>query len=206
MDAATLRTTTDAIEKNMQWTTELEGGRLTQKVVGIDGFESSIVAGPDIAFASGNEDAYAPVFPAIPGFSTLNTSMLDESALSLLDTFCTAITTGADADACMEKGHLYSLVLFLYDLDQKDGPLFSSYVLGEPFKNDEVFQCPVRFYYASNDKKEQPVAAGLPIPQDAVPVDVKTGTVYEPSLDVYLYLVKEDSYWKIDQIAYDTVE
>jgi hypothetical protein len=199
----TLRSTADAIANSTEWSPELEPDLLTGKVTGADGVETTLVAGPENIFASGNEKSYEPLYPSIPGFALLDTSSLDGATLQTLDGFCTAITTGVDADSFMAKDHLYSLVLFLYDLNQTDGPVFSSYVLGQPFKgDDDTFQCPVRFYY---DSSKMPLAEQIKQVNGSSPVgdNHKSGTSLSPSLDVYLYLVQIEGSWRIDQIAYD---
>ena len=208
----TLRYTADVIVNNTQWTAELETKVLTTPVNGADGIEKSITAAPDNVFASGSEELYEPLYPEIPGFSRLNTSSLDVGALQLLDGFCSAITANSDADNFMAKGDLYSLVLFLYDLDETNGPLFKSYILGEPFKSDEIFQCPVRFYY-DNTKVPGTEQSGTPAAQQigatngsTVDANKQTGSSFEPHLDVYLYLKQDEGAWKVHQIAYDIEE
>lgn len=212
----TLRNTADSISTNTKWTAELEAKRLTAIVNGADGMEKSITAAPDNVFASGNEKAYEPLYPEIPGFARLNTTLLDEGALQLIDSFCTAITARTDADTFMAKGSLYSLVLFLYDLDEKNGPVFKSYVLGEPFKNDDIFQCPIRFYYDTT-KVPDGQQIGTHVvqktqPNNSVPNGTTSdsnkpaGTSFEPHLDVYLYLQQAEGAWKIHQIEYDIEE
>jgi hypothetical protein len=191
-DSGTLRATADILDTKTEWTEELEKARLTKTNTSVDGIDQSVDSSPMNIFASGNEGSYAPIYPSIPDFSVLNYSSLDPNALSVIDGFCTAITKNVDADSYMQDGHLYSLVLFLYDLDMRGEPLFKSYILGEPFISDDGIECPVRFYY--ENKK---------IPADYIRAPEKVGSAYDPSLDINLYLVKQDSVWKIDQIAYD---
>lgn len=206
-ESGTLRYTADKLDKTTTWTSELEGDRLTKKVESADGIDKTVEVDPSMIFASGNEQAYQPIYPAIPDFAVLNTSTLDESAITLLDGFCTAITKNVDADSFMAKNHLYSLVLFQYDLNQGDKPLFSSYVIGEPFVTENAIQCPIRFYYDDSQKLAVASSAEQVSTSGAQnEATEKKGTVYDPSLDVYLYLVKEDSSWKIDQISYDLQE
>lgn len=185
----TLRVTADAIDDRTEWSAELEANRLTEKVTGADGIQNGVVAKPENVFASGNESAYKPVYPEIPGFGSLDISALDSGARNTLDGFCTAITKGVDADSFMANGQLYSLVLFLYDLNQNDNAAFGSYIIGEPFDADGVLECPVRFFYVNkkSDSKEK----------------AKPFNAFDPSLDVYVYLIKNENVWKIEQITYD---
>ncbi|MFA6936635.1 MAG: hypothetical protein WCQ67_00220 [Treponema sp.] len=195
-----LRSTAESYSKKTEWTTEIEGEKLTAKIPAADGIESSLSASPQNIFMSGNESSYSPVYPEITDFAILDTSALDSGALSTLDGFCNSITNNKDADSFIAKDQLYTLVLFLYDFKSEEKPLFSSYVLGKPFiSDDETIECPARFYYNKEILKTAPAADNE---QKTEPVEKIKGSAYDNSLDVNLYLIKEESTWKINQISY----
>jgi len=199
----TLRATAEIIEKETVWSDELEGTVLTQKTTGADGIDKSIEANPYCIFASGSETSYKPVHPEIVGFAKLDTSLLDKDAAATVESFCDAIVKGDDADAYMKKESMYSLVIFLYDLSQNKTDSFSSYVIGEPFDNDGILQCPVRLYYKQEESHDASVTAGDM--NDTLPkaeADKLTGSAYERSLDIFLYIEKVEDSWKISQISY----
>ena len=78
----------------------------------------------------------------------MNTSMLPERARTVLETFCNAIINGTSADACFARDSIYVLVVFRYDLAKYNAGKFKQYILGEPFSNPSIIQCPVRFLRA----------------------------------------------------------
>lgn len=195
-----LRSTAKSYSSKTTWTNEIEGEKLTAKVPAADGIETSLSASPQNIFASGNESSYSPVYPEITDFATLDTSSLDSGALSTLDGFCNSITNNKDAVPFIAKDQLYTLVIFLYDFKSEEKPLFSSYVLGKPFiGDDETIECPARFYY---NKELLPTPPAADKEKKAETVEKSKGSAYDNSLDVNLYLIKEESTWKINQISY----
>ena len=148
----TLRTEAQSLEDSMKWTIELEPDTLKQRVSGADGMDRSLVASGTFVFASGAESEYPRIYPKIEGFANLDVSKYEDSDLTLVKGFCRAVTAGEDADAFINKDSLYTLVLFRYDLLTYYGnskPPFTSYLIGEPFINENVYQCPVRFLQKS---------------------------------------------------------
>ena len=73
-----------------------------------------------------------------------------------------------------EAESLYSLVIFLHDFSEIKANVLN-HVAGEPFFSDGIYQCPVRIFLKTNDKKNS-------------------------SADIYAYLKKIDQEWKIFQL------
>ena len=140
----TLRQTIGQIAQKIYWTPDIDGSILSSKVSGADGIAAAMVPNPSNIFASGAEQLYEPVYPDIAGFALLNTSSLGEAALANLKGFCNAVVEKKSADSFMDSESIYALVIFNYDIN-RENKKFSSYILGEPFNNGPVIQCPVRF-------------------------------------------------------------
>ncbi len=143
-NGVTLRQTVTRISQKMYWTRDIDGSVLSSKVIGADGISKSVTASPSNVFASGTEDSYPPVYPSIDGFAVLNTSMIPDAAISVLDGFCSAIVERKGADSYMDASSIYALVIFRYDIN-REGKRFKSYILGEAYDTGPLLQCPVRF-------------------------------------------------------------
>ena len=140
----------EAVQKEslLTWTQELEGTILTEKIQGADGLEKSLASSGSNIFASGSEAEYPPIYPQIEGFSSLDISAMEDSVRTLLKGFCNSIISKSDSDSFFKKDSLYTLVLFRYDLSfqyNTSYPAFKGFILGEPFINENVYQCPIRF-------------------------------------------------------------
>lgn len=144
-DGTDLRSQALALENGVHWAQELESSVLTTNVAAADGIIKSLQSDTSIIYASGKEDDYEPIYPEIEGFSILNTSMLPETARAVLENFCNAIINGTSADACFARDSIYVLLIFRYDIAKYNAGKFSEYILGEPFANLSIIQCPVRF-------------------------------------------------------------
>jgi hypothetical protein len=96
-----------------------------------------------------------------------------------LNDFCRALETGKGEDSYMDKGFLFSLSLFKYGLGLhgKEKNKPVSHVIGKPDEKNNSLQCPVRLIY-----------------QD--------GSI----CDIYVYLVKSASDWKVNQIEFKKEE
>ena len=171
---------------SISFTEELEKDRLKQKIPSVEGMEKGIKVTPFNILVSKNEENYLKIYPEIPGFTYLDTSMLPDDALEVLDNFCSAIIEEAESETYVNPNAMYTLVLFLYDLEQTKAK-FSSYVAGQPFSEDGTyFECPVRFYYVTENE-----------------ISNELSSIYDPFLDVDILLCCENNNWTINQIVYD---
>ena len=114
-------------------------------------------------------------YPVLEGFASLDTSGYSEASFSVLDGFCRALETGKGEDSYMDKGFLFSLALFKYALgSQGQGKgRPASHLIGKAAGDGGTLQCPVRLSY-------------------------KDGSM----CDIYVYLVKSVSDWKVNQIEF----
>lgn len=180
--AETLRTVSDSMAQNVVWSEELQGDFLKQKVIGADGVSKSVKTTPYSAAVSSDRQKYPPLPPYIRGFASLDTSLYDTQALETLNAFCSALVSGEGADSFMAEGDVYSLVMFRYDLARlfEEETVFSRYVIGKPFVQDGIYQCPVRFFTSQEESV----------------------SYLAPHTDVYIFLKKSEASWEVDQISF----
>ena len=114
------------------------------------------------------------VFPNFKDSFGLDISSMDKEALKILDSFFYSFEKNEDCEKYFEAESLYSLVIFLHDFSEIKANVLN-HVAGEPFFSDGIYQCPVRIFLKSNDKKNS-------------------------SADIYAYLKKIDQEWKIFQL------
>ena len=146
----TLRKESEELGASIKWEQEIESSVLNSRLIGADGIVKSLAGNPQYIFASGAEEDYAPVYPQIRGFASLDMTNYPEGAKKVLNDFCSSIAAGNNAESYMAQGCMYTLVLFKYDLSGLGYSRFSSYILGEPFVSPEILQCPVRFLDKDN--------------------------------------------------------
>lgn len=207
----TLRSLSEQLSLQIPWTNQIEADRLTRNIKTSDGILKSIALTPVIVISGGAEVQESAVYPYLEGFGSLDVSDIPVPVKSVLDGFCSAVLKDTVADNYMSKKGLYSLALFYKDLpeledkdeteaepapkekqsapsedslaakDEKsadenaveevqENKRFSEWITGEPFVTASSFEIPVRFIAETY------------------------------SCDVYLFFIKEESNWKIDQI------
>lgn len=192
----TLRAISLQLTEQTSWTDEIESGRLTENIKSTDGIVKSIALSPLAVVSGGNEASVEAIYPYLEGFGSLDTSNLPQTIHNCVTEFCTALQNDKDADSWMSKKGLYSLGIFYQDLAKHHSPaenietqpadpkepesdsspeeeiplVFDEWIMGEPFITPTSFEVPVRCI----------------------------GTDF--SVDIYLFLIKEDTSWKIDQL------
>ncbi len=187
-DNSSLKKESQDLESSVQWKTELEGDILSKKVEGCDGIASSVEVGPSNIFASGAENEYVLVYPRMEGLGLLDTSIFDGDAKSVVDGFCQALIDNESMESFIKRDNMYTLVMFLYDLESRLGKNVSvnRFMIGEPFRNLNMCMCPVRFFRTESNSE----------------YFKKTDSYF----DVVIYLLKDDSTYKINQIELESNE
>ncbi len=142
------------------WSSELEQAS--------SGSEKKIAVSPSVALTPQTivavEQEAKPVFPSLPGFTTLDTSALDGQTLYLLKAFCENMegtkSRWNSSESFMQADRAYALVVFLYDfenlalsygLNPASSSVVQSYYLGTPFVSDTIVQCPVRLVFSDSE-------------------------------------------------------
>lgn len=168
----TLKSSAENFERISLWSNEIEADILKEKLPGIKNVSSKTALLPaSVALASVDSKS---VFPNFKDSFRLDISSMDKEALKILDSFFYSFENNEDCEKYFETESLYSLVIFLHDFSEVKASALN-HVVGEPFFSDGIYQCPVRIFLKSNDKKNS-------------------------SADVYAYLKKIDQEWKIFQL------
>lgn len=142
-----------ADEKNdkIQWTQELEKGRLAKKVTRNDYISGPVTFNPESIIALDAGRSFKEIYPEIDGFASLDIRDIDSEALNLVQSFFTSLIEKKECDEFMESDSIYSLAIFSFDLKQKNlDPAACSYIIGKGYFSDNAFEIPVRLY---NKKK-----------------------------------------------------
>lgn len=167
----TLKEKADSIISSTEWTYEIEGSRLTQKIPAVPFMSDSVKS--DLYTLGARSKKSVPLYPKLPDFYELDLSLLGEEEKLLLISFCDALVKGLDASSFMEKSGIYSLTVFMYDLRMELGQKFflDSYKAGKPAFFEDTYECPVRFF-------------------------LKDSSYF----DVLVYLCKRNENWKVSQV------
>ncbi len=177
-DEAFLKQSVEAKSAETDWAEALASGALTEKHDSVAGILKSVRITQDNVFA-GRQDTFAPIYPYIDGFGSLDISNLGGDAKEVLDGFCDGFIAGENVFSYMSSPRQYELALFLYDLKEhisasKRGAKahnFTSYIYAKPVISDELFLETVRFKADSGEY-----------------------------LDVDIYLENEGGVWRINQL------
>ncbi|MDY2615345.1 hypothetical protein [Treponema succinifaciens] len=168
----TLKSSAENFERISLWSNEIEADILKEKLPGIKNVSSKTALSPaSVALAFIDSKS---VFPNFKDSFGLDISSMDKEALKILDSFFYSFEKNEDCEKYFEAESLYSLVIFLHDFSEIKANVLN-HVAGEPFFSDGIYQCPVRIFLKSNDKKNS-------------------------SADIYAYLKKIDQEWKIFQL------
>ncbi len=156
-EANFLKQSVDKKRNEIDWTLPLNHGILAEKHDSVEGILRSVRVTKDNIFA-GRQDTYAPVYPYLDGFGSLDISNLGAEAKEVIDGFCTAFTTGGDGFTYLPECRQYGLAFFLYDISEHTGSphtreklKYTSYICGKPIIRDDMFFVPVRFSENNGD-------------------------------------------------------
>lgn len=155
----TLRSAADSKFKQIVWTEQLEKDRLTQDVSYMKTIERSIRLTPQIYSVSFHSSSLKSVYPVLEGFGSLDVSEYDEGIKTQVIQFAENLKKGITDEKLYSKSDIYEAALFLNDLKERwkeiyneDYPvlkeeeqLFDSFLLGNPFVMNSLYECPVRF-------------------------------------------------------------
>ena len=185
----TLQSTAENFLESTDWTDEIEGNILTQVVENKFNYEKTIKVSPEVISVCMEDNK--PLYPSVNDFSSLDLSLFTLQQKNTVEEFCQCIVDGKAAENFMANSHVYALTLFLYDVQDITGmnyfasgdeeKIFTGFLIGEPFVNENLVECPVRFFYTNGYEEDN---------------------YSSPSLDVLLFLSKNSSEWKILQFEF----
>ena len=170
---SSLRDEAAIMESRLTWQKELHPEEITEQAAKPKIARTVAVTPDSILAIKGGEKQKA--YPTLRGFARLDISAYDAAQFATVKGFCSALAKNQNAESFIMRGYLWTLSLFRYNLESrgKKAASISSYILGEPFINENECQCPVRLIF--RDKS---------------------------STDIFIYLAKTNQDWKINQIAY----
>ncbi|MBR0154947.1 MAG: hypothetical protein IJM22_02625 [Treponema sp.] len=142
-----LKKIADAKNGEIQWTQELEKGRLSKKVNRNDYMNPAVTFNPDSMIALDAGKNFREIYPEIEGFASLDIRDIDSDALNLVQSFFSSFIKKKECDEFMESNSIFSLAIFSFDLNQKNiDPSTCSYIIGKGYFSDNAFEIPVRLY------------------------------------------------------------
>lgn len=181
----TLRNTSRIFDSRTEWTVEIESLPAEKTAGRVDGISRNISINADNVFLSGKDSAHKNVFPRINGFTGMDVSLYDAEALRIMKNIAGAFVEKSSIEPYVSKDYIHSLVVFKYDMEQMFGDAeFSSYVLGEPFKGEDFYECPLRLFFGSDNVEE------------------KKRFDDELHLDLMFYIKKTGTTWRIFKIEF----
>ena len=160
----TIKQTVKDREKDITWTQELEGERLSQKIT-----RSSMEIGAEVPYSKElfkiSKSKYQAVYPDLMEFGSLDTRDIRPSIKEKLNNFCKQFSTSSHkgTENFFSSKYIYNYVFFVNDLEEgweknfgqeypakndkeKSADIFTRWIFGEPFIGAEIMQIPVRFY------------------------------------------------------------
>lgn len=168
----TLKAESDFISSKITWTEELEGGRLTGKVK--TGGLGNKVKASALSVSAGKKENPSFVYPSLPGFGSLDTTLIPLNLRPVIENFCGLFSSDGDFSSFVRTESLADIALFYYDLnsylpeysdffstkeektsdeskeegsktENADKKFFDSYKLGEPFIDGVNYDVPILF-------------------------------------------------------------
>ncbi len=157
-DTNTIKELASEREKELLWTRELESVRLLLDTKKNASVQDNIILEPVVMLGAHNSSAV--IYPVLDGFGSLDTSSVSKELKTSLDKACTSISKWKVSELNVNSKNAYTAVLFKYDIENEwknnfkasfpaveDGAeLFSTWLYGNPFAEDDCIQIPVRFF------------------------------------------------------------
>ena len=165
-DVDTIKALVKDKENQISWTRELEGDLLSESYnLNQDQYDKTITASRLLSKV--NNEKNRPVYPEFPDFGLLDTSLLNFSAKETIINFCDALSNDfyTKPQSYFDNSYIFNYVFFRNDFiedwtnnfsakfpvknqneKKENSPLFTKWILGEPFITSEITQIPVRFY------------------------------------------------------------
>ena len=161
-------------EDSVSWTKDIEAERLDKSLAADTAlYDKEIKYNHQIAKL--NRQKFAPVYPEYPEFGSLDTRLLSVKNKETVQNFCQALSDSfyTKPQNYFDNSYIFNFVFFREELvrdwpknfeeafpiekselaskneseeELEQSPLFSKWILGEPFISEEITQLPVRFY------------------------------------------------------------
>lgn len=167
-NSETLKDVIEKKESSMSWTKELEGDILQEDIyIDAERISSNVYLTPEVisvVYCNNN-----PIYPEIPGFGSLDTTLLQDSVRNVINEFAESINENIYTIpiSVIHPDFIFNYVFFRNDLIEnwelkfgekfpydnnedkskiKPITLFTKWIIGRPFTTGEIEKVPVRFY------------------------------------------------------------
>ena len=207
-DTPTLRYTADRLYDSTVWTEELEFDRLTTKVSSVAGISAKLNLSPLIVAAK-NPSEDSKIFPSLPSFGSLDTSLISKSLREMLTSFSETLAKNKDADSFFAKDSLFSLALFYNDFNRIFGDCFELNKVEEPAQNPSESEQNTPDGEASAAELEEKIPEKQYFTSFVFGQPFLDGIFYEvpvkffsekATLTLSVFCFENSGVWKIDQI------
>ena len=113
----TLQAVTSTKESELQWTRELESARLLRDISKNEAVSSNIkLTNPIMSIASPDYFGKS-IYPFLPGFGSLNTSLISPELKKSLELFCKSVSEWKFSETSFDSSSLLFLALFKFDIE-----------------------------------------------------------------------------------------
>ena len=195
----TLKSLSNQIEENSDWTDEIEKDILSAPKVNNSLNSRSRITTESLIFSK-TELNIDPVYPSLSKIGLLNQSNLTEEQLNKIKSTCDSFISKDNIAANFDVNNLYVYKIFEYKLNKKINEMFElkKYIIGEAFVSEDVIQIPVKFFYKLSNK-------------DNPKKDTETSNEYNklelndfqlPSFELIIYFTNSKDSIKINQIEF----
>jgi len=151
----TVKSSVGEMENQIVWSLELEGNRLSQKTGSYPDFISD---GKSLTKDNAKilMNFSSPLYPVFSDFASLDISQVEIKYLDFAGQVAEQIMT-FDKESLFSSfaaSYRFNCIFFIQDFEKKwkekwkgeEKIAFDRYILGQPFKNENLLQFPVRFY------------------------------------------------------------
>ncbi len=150
-----LREEAQTLDQKITWTEELERGRLEAVIKEKKGISDKVALSPLAVSAALSQDDIE-VYPSLTGFTSLDTSLIDDFLWRFLDDFSHSFMKGDGLERYFLSESKISLTLFYIDfdkalreefgIDSREGIIFTEFIAGSPYIENDFTKVPLMFY------------------------------------------------------------
>lgn len=170
----TLKDSALRMENSVEWTNTLESDDQSEESDTAQRFKISDDVMITPLSLSVSRLNFTPSYPSFTDGFSLDTRGLNADISSLISSFLDSYSAQSGYEQYFSPESIYTLVLFSHDLNEL-GFQYGTYMFGEPFSQENFYQCPVRLFSSESEDKSE-------------------------YIDVYIYVSEAESEWHISQI------
>ena len=147
IEVKTIKNYVSDIENQTVWSVELEKDRLSQKLENASEFISD---GKSLTKDNAKilKNFKSALYPSFSEFGSLDISNVEQKYLDFANKICASVVemNKETLYSYFPVNYRYNCIFFLNQMAKDPDLIFQRYIIGEPFKNENLIQFPVRFY------------------------------------------------------------